>query len=72
MSFNTKQDIRALIASQAASNGKQRFLPAMGVICLLHLDKEEGSMNSEQVAVHWKASEGAKYTKRTHYRSNER
>uniref|UniRef100_A0A0B6ZZ52 Uncharacterized protein n=1 Tax=Arion vulgaris TaxID=1028688 RepID=A0A0B6ZZ52_9EUPU len=65
-------NIRTLIASQAVSNSRLRFSPATGIITLLNLDNEDGNLNSEPVAVHWRASEGAKYSKRTHYRSNER
>ncbi|CAL1531728.1 unnamed protein product [Lymnaea stagnalis] len=65
-------NIRALIASQAASSSKYRLPLASGIISLLHLDREDDILNSEPVAVSWKASEGAKYSNRTHYRSNER
>ncbi|CAG5125732.1 unnamed protein product, partial [Candidula unifasciata] len=63
-------NIRALIASQG--NSKHRYHPATGILSLLCLDKDEDSLSSEPVSIHWKASEGARYTKRTHYRSNER
>ncbi|XP_059175424.1 GATOR complex protein MIOS-A-like isoform X2 [Physella acuta] len=64
-------NIRVLIASQTASS-KHRIPYATGVISLLHIEGDDVNLNSEPVATNWKASENIKYSKRTHYRSNER
>ncbi|XP_055877328.1 GATOR complex protein MIOS-A-like [Biomphalaria glabrata] len=65
-------NVKVLTDAQVASSCKYHIPPATGIISLLHMDKEEVLLNSEPVGVHWKASESVKYSKRTHYRSNER
>ncbi|GFN83407.1 WD repeat-containing protein mio [Plakobranchus ocellatus] len=66
-------NLRSVITSQQNSSSKQRTPASIGVISLLGFDREDNvTMNSEPVAVQWKASEGAKYSSRTHYKSPQR
>ncbi|KAH9520253.1 hypothetical protein Btru_060372 [Bulinus truncatus] len=65
-------NIKVLIDAQVESSSKYHIPPATGIISLLHMDKDDVLLNSEPVGVHWKALESVKYSKRTHYRSNER
>ncbi|XP_012940949.1 GATOR complex protein MIOS-A [Aplysia californica] len=65
-------NVREVISSQTASNSKLRIPAATGILSLLRFDREDDHLVSEAVPVHWKASEGGKYSKRTHYRCAER
>lgn len=66
-------NLHDVMAAQGQSNQKQRAPPSVGVISILGFDREDNTiLRSEPVDVLWKASEGAKYSKRIHYRSQQR
>ncbi|KAK3770064.1 hypothetical protein RRG08_043220 [Elysia crispata] len=63
-------NLHNVINAQGQGNSRQRMSASIGIISILGFDREDNvNMKSEPVAVQWKASEGAMYSKRTHYRS---